>query len=71
MKAPGTQRLKLSHDESLSIFVFNSNLRRFNLALEIVAPMPVFHALGNGRAWVRGLHSLRLDLNLSNSWIHS
>jgi hypothetical protein len=32
LKAPGTKRLKLKHDEPLSRFAFKFNLRRFNSA---------------------------------------
>jgi hypothetical protein len=31
LKAPGTKRLKLRYDHLLSMFAFNSNLRRYNL----------------------------------------
>ena len=30
LKVPGNKRLKLKHDELLSIFAFNFNLRRYN-----------------------------------------
>ena len=30
LKAPGTKRLKLRYDHLVSIFAFNSNLRRYN-----------------------------------------
>ena len=32
LKAPGTKRLKLQHDELLSNFAFKINLRRYNVA---------------------------------------
>jgi hypothetical protein len=32
LKAPGTERWNLKHDELLSRFYFNFNLRRYNVA---------------------------------------
>jgi hypothetical protein len=37
LKAPGCKRLKLESDDSLSIFAFNSNLRRYNEAFPLKA----------------------------------
>jgi hypothetical protein len=39
LKAPGTKRLKLPHDEPLSSFAFEFNLRRFNLVERLKSMM--------------------------------
>jgi hypothetical protein len=36
LKAPGTKRLKLKHDEPLSNVAFNFNLRRYSVGVRAV-----------------------------------
>jgi hypothetical protein len=46
LKAPGTKRLKLKHDEPLSTFAFKINLRRYNVAcFEGAAPRIMYSRL--------------------------
>jgi len=40
LKPPGTKRLKLNYDETLSIFAFKFNLRRYTLRLHPPATKP-------------------------------
>jgi hypothetical protein len=37
LKAPGTKRLKLKHDKTLSSFAFNFNLRRYSKGLVVAS----------------------------------
>ena len=50
LKAPGSQRLKLKYDETLSIVAFESNLRHYttqslNAAIAICGPGTPSHVL--------------------------
>ena len=77
LKAPGTERLNLKFDEMLSIFAFNSNLRRYISVLNLPSlPAPRYSLRASyvsvaastvGASRGRGLHSLRYQLNLSSS----
>ena len=74
LKAPGTNRLNLYCDELLSSFVFNFNLRRYNVLLwkdfadvskakDVSGDGSTFSISGGGGG--RGLHSSTSQLNLS------
>jgi hypothetical protein len=65
LKAPGTKRLKLKHDEVHTSFAFKINLRRYNLAAELeqAEEEEEDHARG------RGLHSTTLQLKLSRFFV--
>jgi len=43
LKAPGTERLKLKHDEPLSNFAFKFNLRRYSMELWREDTLNFFH----------------------------
>ena len=58
LKPPGIERLKLKHDEPLSTFAFNCNLRRYTVVRLAAVHRTV---LPPGR----GLHSSTFRLNLS------
>ena len=64
MKAPGTKRLKLGHDELLSSVAFKINLRRYNVAYEWVLKHNSHHSfweqmlVGNGQAVIVGVFIL-------------
>jgi len=69
LKAPGTERLKLKHDNLLSRFAFNFNLRRYNTAARRRLPRRARRTQRtNGRArttktrsgrWAPGITSVR------------
>jgi len=60
LKAPGTKLLKLEHDNLLSSFAFELNLRRYDMDLQSNSA-----ALAEEQAEGRGLHSSTFQLNLS------
>jgi len=66
LKAPGTKRLKVKCDESLSNFAFNFNLRRYSVFLYLDRTH-VATVSGTRSLWDmgRGLHSSTFQLNLS------
>ena len=73
LKAPGTKRLKLKCDESLSNFAFKFNLRRYNagplvgdIVMWATGRVPNTDRPDLGLTDVgRGLHSSTSQLNLS------
>jgi len=63
LKAPGTQRLKVECDETLSSFAFNFNLRRYNMEA-IVARGKVPIVVGGTGLYLRWLTCGRQGLTL-------
>jgi len=48
LKAPGTKRLKLNHDEPLLNFAFNFNLRRYSQGARRRGRLPAVRGGGGG-----------------------
>ena len=61
LKAPGTNRLKLQHDEPLSNFAFNFNLRRY--------AMVTTEQVRSDIQWIQDKHA-RMRLGLAHITRH-